>query len=351
MSKDSFGPEREYEKAISRIELFDPDSFESTAKQLSSNLRRTEIHTAIGFVEDRVGSLSCLDDFIYLIRDSSQEDQDELRDVIASIFARSELLSGRVLGSVLGDSRKFATAPIEWADPTDPLSENSTPKWSTGCDCIDDVTGGGYGMVVVGGAPKVGKSLMAVSSAVEAARAGFSVVYANAEMSPEHLLMRFQNYMGRIDPVVGRNLHIANVGPGITIDTLYEEILSNAVFDSTDRVLIVLDSINRIVDFGCSSDGNEDGYWKVLADWSAWAMNSRRTTEGRISWLIVSELNAQGGIKGRNLEYIADMVIRMNSTGVEDVVEIDVPYSRATRAATIGPAYRDFDKGKFVVHG
>jgi hypothetical protein len=168
-------------------------------------------------------------------------------------------------------------------------------------------------------------------------------------MSIEHLLLRFRNYMGKADPLVGKNLHIANVGPGITIDRLYEEIREEGINHDADRLLIVLDSINRIVDFSLGE--GDEGYWKALADWAAWGMNSRRTTDGRISWLVVSELNSQGQVKGRNLEYTADMVIRISSTSVDDVVNIDVPYSRATRAATIGPAFRDFERGKFVQHG
>jgi predicted ATP-dependent serine protease len=285
------------------------------------------------------------------IRDPEASGADLLafEEVLREIESKQSELNSFRLANVLRDSRRGVLSPIEWSDPLDQRAGDQTPRWSTGCKSIDDVTGGGYGMTVLGGAPKVGKSLMAISAAIESARAGWNVVYANAEMSIEHLLLRFRNFMGKADPIVGKNLHIANVGPGITIDRLYEEIREEGINHDADRLLIVLDSINRIVDFSLGE--GDEGYWKALADWAAWGMNSRRTTDGRISWLIVSELNSQGQVKGRNLEYTADMVIRISSTSVDDVVNIDVPYSRATRAATIGPAFRDFERGKFVQHG
>ena len=155
--------------------------------------------------------------------------------------------------------------------------------------------------------------------------------------------------MGKVDPEVIDNLHIANVGPGIDITTLYAEIKNEAIETDSNQILIILDSINRIVDFSSQAD-SDSGYWSKLSEWSSWAMNSRRTTDGRISWLIVSELNNQGQVKGRNLEYISDMVIRMSATSVDDVVEIDIPYSRATKSSRIGPIYRDYPKGRFLTH-
>ena len=354
MAEGSFEETKRYEDAVASIFKTDADSHSSKTKQMTDMLRSVDLEVGIWFVEEKVGKLTDLDAYIdeisYVNRENSEGTLGELRDVIASIFARADFLPGRALAAVLRDSRKDSVAPIEWADPTDEVGENITPHWPTGCDAIDAITGGGYGMTIFGGMPKVGKSLLAISSAVCASRAGFSTVYCNAEMSPGHILERFHNYMRVPDKAVAENLHIAHVGPGITIDKLYAEIKEHAITDQTEKILIVLDSINRIVDFGCSAEGNEDGYWRGLADWSAWAMNSRRATEGRISWAIVSELNSQGLIKGRNLEYTADCVVRMSSTGADDIVDIDIPYSRATRAASVGAAYRDWSVGKFIVH-
>jgi predicted ATP-dependent serine protease len=205
---------------------------------------------------------------------------------------------------------------------------------------------GGVGVTVLAGQPKVGKSLMSLSCGIESAKAGWRVIYVNAEMSRAHIGLRLLNYMGKIDPQVASRMKIANVTTGITIDGLYDEI-EKEVEPTDTKLLIILDSINRIVDMG-QSEGGENAYWRLLRDWSAWAMNSRRSTEGRIGWLIVSELAAQGHVKGRSLEYLADVVIRLNSTDVPDVIDVDIPYSRSTRSGSIGALFRDFARGIFI---
>ena len=333
------------------------ESKESYLLQLANWLESIELQDAVEFCKSHVGSFWHLEtvseyaeDLGYQERETSRDNINRLTDVILSIDARFNSSSGKQLLKILHESRKNSVASVEWSSPTDAVPDSSTPFWKTGCDPIDELTGGGAGMVVCAGMPKVGKSLIALSSSVEAARAGFKTVYVNAEMSSDHLLRRFHNYMQKVDPIVGKNLHIAHVGPGLTIDTLFAEIKNFAIEDDTEKILIILDSINRIVEFGCSADGSEDGYWKTLADWSAWAMNSRRASEGRISWLLISELNSQGSVKGRNLEYTADIVLRLQSSGVDDVVEIDVPYSRISKAGKIGMAFRDFSTGRFIVH-
>ena len=335
----------------------DPSSSEGYLTQLADWLSDVELTEAVNFCREVIGDFgdynfvqNYAEDLAYQEREEDQKKIDHLVDVVLGIDARLNSSPGKKLLKILHDSRKNSVASVEWSSPTDDLPDTITPFWKTGCDAVDALTGGGAGMVVCAGMPKVGKSLIALSSSVEAARAGFKTVYVNAEMSSGHLLRRFHNYMKKVDPIVGKNLHIAHVGPGLTIDTLYAEIKNFAIEDDTDKLLIILDSVNRIVEFGCSADGSEDGYWKLLADWSAWAMNSRRASEGKISWLLISELNSQGSVKGRNLEYTADIVMRINATGVEDVVEIDVPYSRISKSGRIGMAFRDFTTGRFVVH-
>jgi predicted ATP-dependent serine protease len=334
----------------------DPYSDESYLVQLTRWLKESKIEDSFAFCREYIselrdsGDYQCIaryaEDMAYQERSTSRDEVNDLIDAISAVYDNVPL----TLIEILSQSRKNAVAPVQWSSPNEDLPSATTPFWGTGCEPIDELTGGGAGMVVCAGVPKVGKSLIALSSSVEAARSGFKTIYVNAEMSNGHLLQRFHNYMKKRDPVVGANLHIAHVGPGLTIDTLFSSIKNFVIQDEPEKLLIVLDSINRIVEFGCSAEGSEESYWKLLADWSAWAMNSRRASEGRISWLLISELNSQGTVKGRNLEYTADIVIRINGTGVDDVVEIDVPYSRLSKSGRIGMAYRDFSAGRFFAH-
>tara|TARA_Y100001973_G_scaffold72399_1_gene105563 strand:+ start:1397 stop:2359 length:963 start_codon:yes stop_codon:yes gene_type:complete len=274
--------------------------------------------------------------------DAEYEDiQAEVYKIEAHIASRP----GNRLIETLRVARNTALHPIEWQDADEPCFDSS-PKWSSGCDAVDDVLDGGlYGVTVIAGAPKVGKSLMSISAAVCAARAGWRVIYCNAELSRSQMSLRLQNFMGAIEPEVVERLSIANVTTGVTIDNLCRELEERVALED-ERLLIVLDSINRVCDMG-QADESENGYWSLLRDWSAWAMNSRRSSEGSVSWLIVSELAQHGGVKGRSLEYLADAVVRINATSADDIVDVDVPYSRATRSGTVGVLRRDFGHGLF----
>jgi hypothetical protein len=277
----------------------------------------------------------------------SDADYEELRGLIYGLAVRIDSLPGKILVSELKAGKEMIYQPIEWQEVDDPILETS-PHYPTGCEAVDEILSGmgGVGVTVLAGQPKVGKSLMAVSTAVESARAGWRVVYVNAEMSRAHIGLRLLNYMGKLDQRVVDQMKIANVTTGITLDGLFKEV-EKEVEVNDGKLLIVLDSINRIVDMG-QTEGGENAYWRLLRDWSAWAMNSRRATEGRIGWLIVSELAAQGHVKGRSLEYLSDVVIRINATDVEDVVDVDVPYSRSTRSGNAGALFRDFARGTFI---
>jgi len=325
----------------------EPAHLHDDTAALLDMLERVDLLAAVRWIEEEIG-VTEIERYVADQPCVDETQRDRLRATMHSIVARSESLPGRHLARELTAAMAMRVAPIEWREP-DETPGRRTPHWPTGCRAIDELSEGGYGMTVIAGAPKVGKSLLALSSAIEAARAGWSVVYCNAEMSPDHFLRRIRNYVGgKFDDALVENLHLAHVGPGVTIEAMCAEIRERALDDETERLLIVVDSINRIVDFG-ATDGNEAGYWRLLRDWSAWAMNARRSTEGAISWLIVSELNQRGDVKGRNLEYTADLVVRMAASQLDpEVVEFDVPYSRATRAAQIGPLFRIYNEGRFI---
>lgn len=281
-----------------------------------------------------------------LLRDyEGDDDIEELERELYALEGRIASLPGkRLLAELRAGMTDMLDSPVEW-QAADEVIVESSPSFPSGCEGIDAITPG-YGVTCIAGAPKVGKSLLAVSTAVEACRTGWRVILCNAELSRAQVGLRLLNYMGGIDPIVVERLHIANVSTGITMQKLYDEIEGKIDYDDR-KLLIVVDSINRVCDMG-ATDGSEHGYWSLLRDWSAWAMNSRRATEGRISWLIVSELASHGGVKGRGLEYLADLVIRVNATSADnEIVEIDVPLSRGTRSGYVGALRRNFANGRF----
>jgi len=240
--------------------------------------------------------------------------------------------------------------PIEVQEVTDPPGLQP-PPWPTGCASLDALTGGGgYGMTVIAGEPKVGKSLLALSSAVEAARHGWRALYVNAELTRSEIANRLQRYMQTMDETVCDQLRILNVDAGVQPNHVIHKVQESLDFDDR-RLLIVLDSINRIVDMSQADLERDSGYWGCMRQWSEFARQSAKISEGHISFLVVSELNQQNRVKGRNLEYTADLVVRISSTEIDGIVEIDVPYARSSRGGKLGQHVLSWWQGRFLSEG
>tara|TARA_R110002096_G_scaffold169457_6_gene341166 strand:- start:14978 stop:15958 length:981 start_codon:yes stop_codon:yes gene_type:complete len=320
----------------------------STAAEWIDRFKKYDAEVLVDLVREQIDTIG-VERWVAECEPVDDEEAHDLRQSLALLRWKIEELPGRRLVRMLRDSMNPVGQEIDISAPDEMVIEHS-PSWDTGIPAVDLMTGGGQGMVVVAGQPKLGKSLVGVSAAVNAARMGWRVIYVNAELTRGGQIKRFSNAMrGEMDHAIVSQIHIANVGPGLTMERFVDEVDPLVAFDD-EKVLIVLDSINRIVDLAVTEDG-ENAYWKLLRDWSNWAMTSRRVSEGKISWLIVSELAAAGHVKGRTLEYVADLVIRMRDSDIMDTVNIDVPYSRYSRSGEAGDHTRDFARGRFIYLG
>ena len=324
---------------------------ETTASEWINTLKGYALETSVFFVEGHIDVVG-IEEWLQRLPDPPESEQvEELRTLIYSIKARADMMPGRQLAYSLRTSLSADIEKVEWMDTRLPPSSEDSPSWSTGCVPIDNVARG-HGMSVIAGAPKAGKSLLALSSAIEAALSDdWKVVYINAEMTANGIMKRMSNYLGgKFDDRIHDNLFIANVYPGITPSDMCDQIVEHAIDDESDRLLIVLDSINRLASFATSAEDGES-YWTAIDSWQRWGLISRRISEGAISWLMVSELNSRNEVKGQNLVYTADYVVRLTQTEAQDVVQIDVPYAREKPAIDVGPCFRDFASGRFVQHG
>ena len=317
----------------------------STAAEWVHRLKSYEPEVLADLVSEQIDMVGSDEKWVREQEPADEEEAHELRQALAQLRWRIDELPGRRLVKLLRQTIDPVGHEIEMATADEVVTESS-PSWPTGITAVDEMTGGAQGMTVIAGAPKLGKSMVGVSSAVEAARQGWRVVYVNAELTRSGIVKRFKSYMGEADHEVVRRIQIANVGPGLSMARFADEV--DAVVDHDDRkIMIVLDSINRIVDLGVTADG-ENAYWSLLRSWSNWAMTSRRVSEGKIGWTIISELAAHGGVKGKTLEYTADLVVRMQDAGVPNTVNVDVPYSRFSEGGEAGDHTREFSRGRFV---
>jgi len=185
--------------------------------------------------------------------------------------------------------------------------EDLLGRWPSTIPQIEEAAGGFYGVSVIAGERGIGKTRLALSSAVEAAATQrWQVVYLSAELDSFEVAMRlgriFDAYPSTLDSQ--DFLHVVHVGRGQEFDDLRVQIEA-ATDPAGDPILVVLDSINTVAEL------MGGGYLETLGELGMWAMLSRRMSMGAVSWLLVSETNKQGGVKGGKLDYWADCIVRM----------------------------------------
>jgi hypothetical protein len=230
--------------------------------------------------------------------------------------------------------------------------ESRKPRFKTGLASLDQMTGGGcYGLTTVAGDAKAGKTLFAFSTAVEAALSpeAWKVVYFNAELDRNEAIMAvIRKCEGKIPPELGERMTL--ITPDYTFqprDAISR--IREAIELGDEKVLVVLDSINALIDL--SSDGSGDeviDYWSAAALWRNFAVRATKNSGGRIAFLAVSETNRAGGIKGAALEYKSDLCVKICKDDQNPtLVDIDVMLSRSTPSGPLGTFYRDWLNCKF----
>jgi len=186
--------------------------------------------------------------------------------------------------------------------------EDSLPRWPTpGVPHLMKHCGGGYGLSVLLGGEKCGKTFFALSQCIEAAATTqWQVVYVSAELDDQELAFRIASYLqsnpGSLD--AAGYFHVIHVGKGQKPFDLYCDI-AMCTDPNGPPVLVCLDSINTIAEM---SGGD---YLRTLRDYAMWMMVSRRMSNGMVSFLCVSETNRLGQAKGGNLQFWADQVVKL----------------------------------------
>lgn len=191
---------------------------------------------------------------------------------------------------------------------TNPVLDDLLPRWPTpGVDYLMTHCGGGYGLSVVLGGSKCGKTFFALSQCIEAAATmNWQVVYLSAELDMQELAFRVGGYLKAHPHCVDAQnfLHILHVGKGQTPEEVQEDI-AMTTDENGPPILVCLDSINTIAQMS----GRD--YLRTLTDYALWAMVARRMSNGAVSFLIVSETNKLGFAKGGQLQFWADQLIKL----------------------------------------
>lgn len=219
--------------------------------------------------------------------------------------------------------------------------EKPLPTWLSGLQELDRRVGGFMGVTVLSGKSGVGKSTLAMSSALEAALEGWRVVYFNAELDRATMRTYLRRYLPN---PAERSRALARTAffelkPSLTIRQCAMEAWS-AVDREDERVLIVLDSLHTAARMA-RGVGLGDGYWREIQRWLFWALYCRRETLGDVAFLLVGELNRSGITKGETADFLGDLVLSVDKADTPGVRTIKV-----TKGRYVG----EWDLGDFMLN-
>ena len=160
------------------------------------------------------------------------------------------------------------------------------------------------GMVTIYGAASSGKSYFVLGTALEAAAVGWDVHYIAAE-GADVTHRRVLAARGRHPD--GFTLHA--IEPGITPDLLID-LMAESV--RQPRTLFVFDSVSTLLALMRMGNRSRDQF-DTSDELEMFLLRVRALTRGDVSFLVISESNAAGSVKGRTLAFRSDMAISFAS--------------------------------------
>ena len=272
--------------------------------------------------------------------------------------------------STTADSAPDATPPVSlrdhWLEACQQTStgfsfvskvkqNGRSPRWSTPIDVINDAVGGAYGLTTLSGTAGAGKSQLALGTAIlSALRDDVPAVYVAAEMTRgqvEDRLLFLARAHGFPESSVqaavedGRLVLMYRKGP---ISWLDFERGVGAALAGTTTALLVLDSINSLLASMVESGGSDMGYWQLFRRIADAIIDTRRSSEGKLCGIIISELNKDGVSRGRGLEYWSDLAVKLTATKLPRVVDVHIDKTREAGRDGAQGAWRITHNGTWV---
>lgn len=230
------------------------------------------------------------------------------------------------------------------------------PRWPSGLDKLDVLTGGFQGLTILGGDSGTGKSMLALASALETARQGQLVVYFDAENGEGQQAERVMRYYGAtafmsdFPKLSGKSFFWVPVMHGHDIRKVTQQVLAlHTKFHQ--GVLLIFDSCSAIADLLRAPQEKEESIGKI-ARLQRWMDSVVRSSHGNVRVLALSELNAEGEIYGKRGKYISTMSVCLQHDPSEsprdDVVRVYVEKNRNGRQRfELGYFLRDWRHSRF----
>ncbi len=206
-------------------------------------------------------------------------------------------------------------------------------RWGSGIEALDVVTGGFYGNTILGGEAGVAKSILALGSSLLAAKAGFRVIYANCELMDGEIMRRVGGFLQAADDPCLSRWEFHNFYEECTFQGFANDVSEYVHFDD-ERVLVVVDSLNSFI----RKQGGRD-YFHHVDELVGWTETCVRKSAGKLCFLLISELNKGGGIKGETGEYVCALSVRMKHADKNpDAIDISTEKGRE------GGGYRSYGR-------
>jgi predicted ATP-dependent serine protease len=229
--------------------------------------------------------------------------------------------------------------------------DRSQPTWPSGIEDIETKAGGFSGCTAIAGAPKLGKSMLALRSALLAAERGWTTFYFDGENAQQIIAQRVTNFFGRSytdwPDWVAEHFRFRWLEDQATIFKLADHVAEH-ITERNDRVLVVIDSINRLAK-GMDAMSERPGlntYFRHLNQITGWGSQVARHSRGEISVLLISELNRRGEATGQNIEYATDQILYLRKGDEPRRVKMEL-VSRATEGGDLGEYVRSYTRCGF----
>ena len=243
--------------------------------------------------------------------------------------------------------RVFAFGADESISHVNVAEDRPLHAWPSGVDAVDKLSGGFYDLTVIAGGYKLGKSLLALRSALKAAESGRTIFYLDGENDESTLRRRIVNYFGcdftQWPDWYGEWFTLRRFSPQATVAKI-ADFVAERLTEADDKVLIVIDSANRLAKRIAANQ--KVRYFEALGGIVDWGQNVACLSRGTVGVLLVSELNRRGEATGQDIEYSASTLLFLHGDPTTPEVELKL-MSRRTLGGKLGTHRRVYSRCAF----
>lgn len=273
------------------------------------------------------------------------EELGQLLEQIVSLDATDEAtsISGYLRAALIPSDNAFGVREI------DRESKVITHKFPSGSFVLDNALhGGAYGQTVYNGEPGVYKSWTAIAAAVDAAREGWTVAYLNEELEPQELDERAVKVCAGNFEGLSERFRVVESDGAVTVDKAVDAIGATIDLGSTRKLLIVLDSVHRLV--GLMQETNGNRYYDALRDWAEFTRQVPRISRGRVACLVISESNGKDKDRGQQFGFVASVTVGFkHSKETHGHIDVDITKNRRFQRREVPALKFDSEKGRLVM--